>query len=65
MYTVLIPLIVVVAVDSEYWEGVEEEGKEYPEEKLYGEVVLLGFSFVDMTLEEEDIIVLVKTVLDH
>lgn len=52
MYTVLIPLIVVVAVDSEYWEGVEEEGKEYPEEKLYGEVVLLGFSFVDMTLEE-------------
>ena len=65
VYTVLIPLIVVVAVDSEYWEGVEEEGKEYPEEKLYGEVVLLGFSFVDMTLEEEDIIVLVETVFDH
>lgn len=58
-------MIVVVAVDNEYWRDVEEDGIEYPEEELYSEVELPGFLFFEVTSEEVDTIVLVKTVLNN
>lgn len=57
-------MIVVVAVDNEYWRDVEEDGIEYPEEELCSEVGLPGFLFFEVTSEEVDTFVLFKAVLN-